>query len=469
MGPAYLWTLNPDIQMISASYSSTPVKEFSSKFRKLINSDSFKKLYPNLVLSEDNVTSQKNNSKGARYTASTGGSVTGMHADIIVLDDPNKPPSIIRDDNGNPRLEQGATITEILNGNAWHDDVLTTRKTDKKMARTIYVQQRVHRQDLSGYILKKAEKGGMDLKHICLPARINMRLTRLQAYARLYRNGNIVEQINLKYLYSKEGLLDNQRLSANELDKAKIVMGSYAYNAQYLQRPSKDKGGLIKANYFEVVEASTIPIDKMVKYFYTDPSEGKASSDNMATVCWGLYEGTVYIFEIMAVVLPFNEFIGYESQGKWVDKVYDKFVKKHGITKQTINFFESKSSGTPYLQYINARTPYNAVPDNPQGSKMDRVSISLPTWEAGRVKFVKGIAGVNSDWIGETIEELSNFSGRDGDPDDRVDVLTAIVKRTSFDGSSLILESKVDDKVQQFFDDKKELDPESELLSFFGK
>jgi hypothetical protein len=432
-GAVYAWTKNNDLTMISSSYAAKATKSFTNKFKKLINSDEFLEIYPELELDEDNVGEQSNHFKGRRYATSTGGSITSIHGDLIIVDDHNQPPKIERDDNGRPKLTMGATLTQIEAGNAWHDDVLSSRKTNKEYSRSIYVQQRVHRKDLSGYLIKKAEQGAMNLKHIVLPATIEK--GKNEAYSRLYINGIIHEEEDLEYLYDETGLLDPVRMKRKTLVKEKKIMGSHVYSAQYLQQPKKEKGGVIKPEWFEIVNIKDVP-DGLVSFFYTDPSEGKKNSDNMASACWSMYEGNAYIWDLMAVIKPFNEFIGYRDEnGEYINKVYDNFVVRNGNSQHSKHFFEAKSAGTPYIQYMNARTKYNAIPDIPKGSKMDRVYLSQGRMEAGRVKLVSTGISSQDKWIEELLEECKDFAGLPGDVDDRVDVLTGLIKVTAFDGS----------------------------------
>ncbi|MFX1499328.1 MAG: hypothetical protein ACFFDH_00025 [Promethearchaeota archaeon] len=430
--PAYLWILNPDSRMIASSYSAFAVKEITHKFMKLLRSDEFLALYPNLKLEEENITTQTNQEKGIRYATSTNGSVTSLHGDIILLDDHNKPPKIVRDENGRIKLELGATLTEIIAGNSWHDDVLSTRKTDQELSRTIYIQQRVHKRDLSGHVLNHAQNGGINLKHICLPAIINKKLKKPQAFAHTYINGKLKVKDDLKKLYTRCGYLAKERLGKKILEKKKKVMGSFIYNAQFQQNPRKERGRLIKAKWFKYVDSSEVP-DNLVRHFYSDTSEGKANSDNMATIVWSLYESKAYIWEVIVTKKIFSDYIGFkDSEGRYINKFYDNLVKKHGGTWESKHFFEAKSTGTPYIQYINAQTPYRAIADIPKGAKRDRVELAVPTLESGRIILVKKY---DNGWIDDFIDECINFTGKDSDIDDRVDTLTGLIRVTEFEGS----------------------------------
>jgi hypothetical protein len=65
----------------------------SVQARRLIESDWFIEHFPNVKISKDENTKSKFTTPngGLRYSTSTGGTVTGMGGDIIVIDDPQNP------------------------------------------------------------------------------------------------------------------------------------------------------------------------------------------------------------------------------------------------------------------------------------------------------------------------------------------------------------------------------------------
>lgn len=428
----FLWLLNPDVAVGNSSYSSTSVSKFTHIIKKIMNSKEYLAYYPNLELEIDNMGEQRNQYKGRRVATSTGGSITGDHLDLVVIDDPDKPPLIKLDKRGRPRLEAGATLTEMLSGRVWFDSTLSSRLTSELYSRFMVTQQRLSRLDFSAHIIDKAELGAMDLKHINLPAQ---KSRKNPPFSRLYVDGKIIEEKDLSHLYTGN-ILDPHRHGKKSLERREKILGSYYFAAQYIQAPRKEHGGIIKSSFFEIVNKSDLPTN-LVKHFYTDPSEGKENSDNMASICWSLYGGCIIVWEVLAEITPFHEFIGSrDSTGQYRKKKYDLFVERNGGNWQSFHFFEAKSSGSAYIDYINDNTEYRAIGDNPQGSKMDRVNISLATLESGRVKLIKG------HWNDAFLGEVSNFSGLEGDPDDQVDVLTGAIKMTDLGADDMLIEEQ---------------------------
>lgn len=93
MFPAWLWTIDPTLRVITNSYSSDLSTEHAVKSRDIILSDKYKRLFPEVVVRRDKSgkESYENTAAGARYTTSTGGTITGKHAHVIINDDPLNP------------------------------------------------------------------------------------------------------------------------------------------------------------------------------------------------------------------------------------------------------------------------------------------------------------------------------------------------------------------------------------------
>ena len=90
--------------------------------------------------------------RGYRYATSVGGTLTGRGADIIILDDPQKPDEAQSE-------AQRKTVGE------WYDTTLLSRLDSKSAGAIILVMQRVHEDDLAGRLLEKD-----DWDHLKVPA-----------------------------------------------------------------------------------------------------------------------------------------------------------------------------------------------------------------------------------------------------------------------------------------------------------
>ena len=256
MFPVWCWAhVGIWIRFICASYSSQLSLESAEYCRELVRSSEFSKVYPDISIKEDKDT--KGNFKvvkkivspgggntrvisgGSRYSTSVGGTLTGFHGDILIVDDPLNP-------------QQAVSEIELGNANRWMEQTLSTRKTDKAVTPTILIMQRLHQDDPSGHMLEKQKE---NLKHICIPGE-----------ARNFKKQ--IRPVEL-YKYYTDDLLDPNRLSWSVLQDLEADLGQYGYAGQIGQDPTPPGGGMFKVANFEIVDEPPhiSRIAKVVRYW----------------------------------------------------------------------------------------------------------------------------------------------------------------------------------------------------------
>ncbi|MEM0173588.1 MAG: hypothetical protein QXI16_03675, partial [Sulfolobaceae archaeon] len=220
---AWVWTIDPSQRFITTSYSHYLSLAQSIKTRDILTSDKYRLYFPDFELKPDQSGKNDfwNNSGGQRFTTSTGGTVIGVHAHQIIIDDPIN-------------TKQAASTVERNSANNFVISTLSSRKVDKEITPTILIMQRLHEDDPTGVMLSKK---GKKIKHINLPAE---------------DNGKIKPPELSKYY--KDGLMDAVRLNRDILKEALTDLGSYGYAGQYMQEPSPESGGLIKKEWFDIVD-----------------------------------------------------------------------------------------------------------------------------------------------------------------------------------------------------------------------
>lgn len=234
MFEAWAWTRYPQAQFICGSYSRDLAMELARKNRDVITSEKYKRLFPEVVLREDQNTKANfvNTKGGKRYSVGSGSSVIGMHAHFIVIDDPIDPRAAISD----------AELNEI---NRWISQTLSGRKVDKEIVPTILVMQRLNQNDPSGY--KLAKRGA--LRHICLPAE---------------EDDNIKPpELRANYV---DGLLDPIRLTRHYLEEEKKE-GAYYYSGQYQQNPVPLGGGMFKTDRLVIDYNPPLRFNSIVRFW----------------------------------------------------------------------------------------------------------------------------------------------------------------------------------------------------------
>lgn len=255
--PAWVWLRRPSTKIIASSYSYKIAEELASKNLKLMQCDLYQSMV-NFKLTKTALDNIKNSKGGQRFVTSTGGTITGVHADIIINDDPNSPQSIYSEA---ARKDAKRFVTEIL----------PSRKTSIQRSYTITVQQRLHNDDVSGCLLELPGK----LKHISVPA--------------------IDEEGNSFFA---------SRFPTQFLDNMKEQLGSVSFNAQYLQRTQEATGGIIKKDWLieEVLEPRVLT-------YFIDSAYGGINADDNAIL--GVYKdgNNLYLYSLEVNKLEFPELI----------------------------------------------------------------------------------------------------------------------------------------------------------------
>lgn len=368
MFPAWIWVMDPTIRVITNSYSADLSIEHAIKSRDIIQSDEYKRLFPEVRLRIDKAakSSYENTSTGARYTTSTGGTITGKHAHIIINDDPVNPAQ--------------ALSTAMREGANEHTKTLSSRKVDKQNSITITIMQRLHEKDVTGYLLAKK---GENIKHICLPAEVSDK----------------VKPAELRDKY-QDGLLDVKRMSREILQESRVDLGSRGYAGQFDQNPVAEGGNIIKKAWFPTMPAQEFhkrhnkePIVFFIDTAYTSDAENDPSG--ILATC--RIENTLYLIHGRKVYKKFPDLVRFIP-----DYVADK-----GYNSSSSIRIEPKANGLSVIDQLRELTSLNVVKTpSPMDDKEVRLNAASPTIEAGRVVIVEG------DWADEFLEEVTGFPAK---------------------------------------------------------
>lgn len=372
MFPAWLWTIDPTLRIITNSYSSDLSTEHAVKSRDIILSDKYKRLFPEVVIRRDKSgkESYENTQTGARYTTSTGGTITGKHAHVIINDDPLNP-------------KQAASDTQRLTANE-HTKTLSSRKIDKSKTPTITIMQRLHESDVTGYLLAKK---GESIRHICLPAE---------------STGNVQpETLRENYV---DGLLDPMRLSREVLNEAVVDLGSRGYAGQYGQSPVADGGNIIKKDWFPTISRSDFyqlqSIEPIVFFGDTAFTDKKKENDPSGFISTCKIGQSIYITGAIKVWKKFPDLIRF----------LPKWVEANGYTNQSTIRIEPKANGKSVVDELRDKTRLNVTETpTPTGSKKERLEVASPTIECGRVYLVI------DHWNEDFVDEICGFPNKDHD------------------------------------------------------
>lgn len=239
--PAWVWTFAPEKQFMYASYNHSLSMNHSRDCRNLIKSDWYQKYWGQkfkIVGDSDTMRKFDNDKFGYRITTTIGSAPTGLHADYLITDDAN-----------NAKDAESEIMRQ--NTNDWYSHVWPTRFNNQKTGCFINVQQRLHENDLSGFILR-----------LNLPDLVYLRLPME------YERGHPCMTVPLRDTDGKpwfdprkeDGeLLWPASIGPTELLSLKTTLGTYGTAGQLQQRPAPIAGGLVKASWFRVWQQDEPP------------------------------------------------------------------------------------------------------------------------------------------------------------------------------------------------------------------
>lgn len=396
MWPVFTWINRPDFRWLFASYAGSLSVRDSLKCRRLIESPWFQDLWGDrfqLTGDQNAKTFFENDHSGYRFATSVGASTTGHGGDCIVVDDPHNALEANSDAMRESTLE-------------WWDQAMSTRLNNPKTGAKVVVMQRLHEKDLSGHILAQ---GGWD--HLCLPAE--------------FEKGRKlpVTSLGFKDPRTEEGeLLWANRFGRDEIDQLKKQLGEYGASGQLQQRPSPAEGGLIKRDWFKLLESDKpLPKIMFVLQSYDTAFTEKTQNDPTAATTWGI----INTEKGKAVVLLdcWKDHLGYPELRK---KMYEEYKSKYGDKDKSVDavLIEEKGSGISLIQDLRrAGVPIHSY--NPgRADKVTRVHAVAPIIESGRVYLPesKKNPGHPPAWVDPLMHELLAFPN--AEHDDMVDSLT---------------------------------------------
>lgn len=381
--PAWCWISNPKLRFITASYSADLSLEHATRSRDVILSKWFQDRWGNIfhIKKDQNLKARyENNWLGARRATSVGGTVTGQGGDFLIVDDPVSP-------------QHAASQVERENANEWYRTTFYSRLNQATIGVRIIIMQRIHENDLSGYLLNSSSR--LSYRHICIPA----------------TSDGYINPPSLSSRYDENGLFWADRFSQKILDDYKQALGSYGYAGQLMQTPTPIDSGMIKYEWFKVDGYRTD--DTTAVNFVIDPAyTANQKNDPSALLAYIYKDNKWQIIDCVNVHKEFPDLV----------KFIPEWCQKNGYSNRSRVYVEPKASGKSIVQTLIRETGLNIREDKPPTKdKVARVQDISATLESGRVSMLKG------EWNEEFIDQLTKFPS--AKHDDMVDCLVMAVNR----------------------------------------
>lgn len=345
----------------------------------------------------DGAEQYTNTKMGFHLATSVGGSNTGQRGDRVVYDDPH---------NMN-EIHSEIRRTGVLQ---WDDQVMSTRINDIRTSARVLVMQRGHEADLSGHLLKQ---GGWT--HLCLPFEFRKKSACVTPY---FRDPRTEEDEPIFPL----------RWPAEEVERQKKKLGSYAWSGQYQQDPSPEEGGILKVKWFrwfapqgheylngqfkDALGRDILPLPFSFDQKIDSWDFSFGSRSDTASYCvgqaWGRKKSIAYLRRQAREKWSFPEMVsGVKDLQRW--------SRAESIRVET------KANGAAILDTLTIDIP-GLLGAEVELDKVSRAHAASPRLEAGNFAVPHPNLGGEYAFVGDFFHELKMFPN--GQNDDQVDAMT---------------------------------------------
>ena len=358
----------PDAEFIHASYSKTLATSNTAEIREIMSHEAFSDIFGVPEFRKD--TNAKDHFKtvdgGHVYATGAEGTITGFGAGkmrrefggAIVIDDPHK---------------AGEANSDTMRKNVldWFQTTMESRKNAKETP-IIIIMQRLHEDDLSGFLLSGGN--GEEWDHLNIPA------------------------------ITDDGVSfwpDNSSFELGEL-RRKEKANSYVFAGQYMQRPAPVGGGVFKDAWWQYYDLA--PSFKWLSV-YADTAQKTGDANDYS------------VFQLWGTTATNQKYLIDQIRGKWeapeLLSSARAFWNKHKHQKPRSMKIEDKVSGTGLIQTLK-REGIPVVPIQRNKDKITRAYDAAPVVESGNVFLPRG-----ASWLSDFQSEASIFPN--GKHDDQID------------------------------------------------
>lgn len=270
--PAWLLGHDPSLSIVCASYGQQLSDDPARLCRQVMMSDWYKRLFPGtrFASKRPNLADMVTTAGGRRFATSVGGTLTGFGADYILVDDPTKP-------------DLAHSSVERIKANEWARNTMLTRFDNKAEGKAVVVMQRLHEEDMIGY----------------LSTRLDMKVLAFAAIAQHDEHYEIETPFGIIRHDRWEGeALHPERESLEVLNEIRREMGEQNFCAQFLQMPSPPGGSIIKIDGFGRYDQAHLPdFDQIIQSWDTANKDGQLNDFSVCTT-WGKRGKQFYLLHV---------------------------------------------------------------------------------------------------------------------------------------------------------------------------
>src|SRR6266478_234908 len=266
---AFLLGHEPWRKIFAISYGDDLSAKHASDFRSIMHAPWFKRAFRKLRIRRSIDGELTTTQSGFRKSTSVSGPLTGLGGNLFVIDDPQKPVE--------------AQSEARRNGlNQWFSNTLRSRLDNKETGAIIIVMQRVHMDDLSGFLSSSSDAWEV----LSLPAIADVDET--------------IPIGNGQFHHRQAGEALHPALeSIDTLRKQQQEMGPDVFAAQYQQSPVPPGGAMIKRAWLRYYDELPERIDysKVIQSWDTAAKDG-AQNDWSVCTTWLVMKEHFYLLDL---------------------------------------------------------------------------------------------------------------------------------------------------------------------------
>ena len=377
----------PSSEFIHSSYSKRLATYNTYNIRSIMLSDAYRNIFTGVSIKQDSTAKDefRTNQGGVVYATGAEGTITGYGAGglgehfngCVIVDDPHK---------------AGEANSQTMRENVvdWFQTTMESRKNSPDTP-IIVIMQRLHEQDLSGWLLG----GG---------------------------NGESWEHIKIPAMYEGDKSFWPVQFPVDDL-KRKEASNTYVFAGQYMQEPSPIGGGIFKEKWWQFYSALPKIQYRMI---YADTAQ-KTKEQNDFTVfeCWGKgNDGRIYLLDMIREKWESPQLL-VQAKAFW-----QKHKAMTGKSLGTLRKMkiEDKVSGTGLIQQLQQgkdRIPVEGIPRDKD--KITRAFDVAPQIEVGNV-----VLPESHPCLSDFLTEARTFPN--GAHDDTLDPMMDAIEDMLLDG-----------------------------------
>lgn len=334
----------PSIKLLNASHTQPFATDFANETLEIMQSDAYREMFPEIVLTRDatlhftfHSTEATGVEEGSAVSVGAGSRIAGRGFNVCSLDDILTEQDFTSD-VVKPRLF------------SWYENGVYTRR-QPEWNRILVVATRWTWDDPPGRILEKAKETGEKWEVLSIPAILDQKSHRILTTLAKEDDGFAEDLSQLKV----GGSFMPGRMPLSFIEQSR---GMPTFEAQYMQRPSREEGAIFKRKYFRKwPQDKELPDIDLMFSFYDTAFEAKETNSYTARLTVGVF--------VDRIVAPTNktEHRGHkllliEADQKHIEAadLFDEAVANHRHwqeqCQQHVTVVERKASGIELIQRL---------------------------------------------------------------------------------------------------------------------